>query len=122
VATIQAGDATQPDAGALVRALLRPEAYPAPRPAAVELRETHASWVFLTEREAWKIKRPVDYGFLDYSDVDKRRRPAAGRLLRGCSRAGRRDVPQQLRANIEENHRQTAPFAGRFVDGAVSRR
>jgi aminoglycoside phosphotransferase family enzyme/predicted kinase len=64
----------RPDQGALVRDLLRPEAYPAPRPSGVELRHTHASWVFLTETEAWKVKRPVDYGFLDYSDAEKRRR------------------------------------------------
>jgi len=65
--------APRPDPGALVRDLLRPEAYPPPEPSGVELRHTHASWVFLTETEAWKVKRPVDYGFLDYSDAEKRR-------------------------------------------------
>jgi aminoglycoside phosphotransferase family enzyme/predicted kinase len=34
---------------------------------------THASRVFLTESEAWKVKRPVAYGFLDFSTADKRR-------------------------------------------------
>ena len=63
----------RPDPGALVRDLLRPEAYPPPAPSGVELRHTHASWVFLTEGEAWKVKRPVDYGFLDFSTVEKRR-------------------------------------------------
>lgn len=80
--------ASRPDAGALVRNLLRPEAYPPPRPSGVELRHTHASWVFLTDTEAWKVKRPVDYGFLDYSDADKRRH--------GCEeevRLGRRLAP-----------------------------
>jgi aminoglycoside phosphotransferase family enzyme/predicted kinase len=58
----------------LVDDLRRPEAYPAPRPSAVVLMTTHISWVFLTDREAWKIKRPVDYGFVDYASPDKRRR------------------------------------------------
>jgi uncharacterized protein len=52
--------------------LLDPAAYPGPRGEAVELRTTHLSWVFLTPTEAWKIKRPVDYGFVDYSTPERR--------------------------------------------------
>jgi hypothetical protein len=58
----------------LVDDLRRPEAYPEPRPSSVTLVTTHISWVFLTDREAWKIKRPVDYGFVDYTTLDRRRR------------------------------------------------
>jgi aminoglycoside phosphotransferase family enzyme/predicted kinase len=29
--------------------------------------------VFITDHEVWKLKRPVDYGFLDYSTLDRRR-------------------------------------------------
>ncbi|MES1209959.1 MAG: hypothetical protein ABUS79_28820, partial [Pseudomonadota bacterium] len=57
----------------LVRDLLRPEAY-GPGVERVTLRATHASWVFLTETDAFKVKRPVDLGFLDYRTVDDRRR------------------------------------------------
>ena len=39
-----------------------------------ELVETHISWVFLGEREVWKVKKPVNFGFLDFSTADKRRR------------------------------------------------
>jgi aminoglycoside phosphotransferase family enzyme/predicted kinase len=39
----------------------------------VELRETHISWVFLTETEAWKVKKPVSLGFLDFGTPEKRR-------------------------------------------------
>ena len=53
--------------------LRRPEAYPEPRPSAVTLVTTHISWVFLTDREVWKLKRPVDYGFVDYTTVERRR-------------------------------------------------
>lgn len=52
----------------VIRALTRREAYPEP-PARVEVVQTHASVVFLTGHHAWKIKKPVDFGFLDYSTL-----------------------------------------------------
>jgi aminoglycoside phosphotransferase family enzyme len=57
----------------LLEDLRRPEAYPAPRPSRVTQVTTHISWVFLTDREVWKLKRPVDYGFVDYTTLDRRR-------------------------------------------------
>ncbi len=39
----------------------------------VELRETHASWVFLAGGSAYKIKKPVKLEFLDYSTPGLRR-------------------------------------------------
>lgn len=35
--------------------------------AGLELIETHTAWVFLDEATVWKIKKPVDFGFLDYT-------------------------------------------------------
>lgn len=54
--------------------LRRPEAYPPPRPTEVSLVTTHISWVFLTDHDVFKLKRPVNYGFLDYTTVERRRR------------------------------------------------
>jgi len=34
--------------------------------------ETHISWVLLTGPYAYKIKKPVDFGFLDFSTLEKR--------------------------------------------------
>jgi len=51
--------------------LLRPEAYPHPV-AAVRLIETHISWVFLTGEFAYKIKRPVQYSFVDLRSSERR--------------------------------------------------
>ena len=57
---------------AKVRALRDPATYPeAPR--AIEARETHMSWVFLTEHHVYKLKKPVRYDFLDFSTLKKRR-------------------------------------------------
>ena len=39
----------------------------------VRVIQTHASCVFLTGRFAYKVKKPVDFGFLDYSAPERRR-------------------------------------------------
>lgn len=39
----------------------------------VELIETHISWVFLTGYFAYKIKKPVDFGFLNFTNLEQRR-------------------------------------------------
>lgn len=51
--------------------LSRRTAYPE-KPRSVEVIQTHISWVFLTDRHAWKLKKPVRYDFLDFSTLEKR--------------------------------------------------
>src|SRR5438046_147449 len=53
--------------------LSRPAAFPAPRPRRVEVRETHVSCVFLGERDVYKVKKPVDLGFLDFRTLEQRK-------------------------------------------------
>lgn len=60
-----------PDLPPFVRALLRPSAYPHPVDR-VELIQTHISYVFLAGDHVYKVKKPVDFGFLDYSTLRKR--------------------------------------------------
>lgn len=50
----------------------RPDFYPHPV-SAIENRETHISKVFLTGQYVYKIKKPVDLGFLDFTTLEKRR-------------------------------------------------
>jgi len=38
----------------------------------VQLIQTHISYVFLTGEFAYKVKKPVNFGFLDFSSLDKR--------------------------------------------------
>ena len=59
-------------ASPLIVPLLRPEAYPHPAEN-IEKLETHISWVFLAGPYAYKIKKPVDLGFLDFTTLEKRR-------------------------------------------------
>jgi uncharacterized protein len=56
---------------ALIQALLNPGAYPEP-PSRVELAQTQISYVLLADDCVYKIKKPVDMGFLDYSTLEKR--------------------------------------------------
>ena len=56
----------------LVQALLKPAAYPHPT-GRISLIQTHISYVFLTDEYVYKIKKPVNFGFLDYSTLGKRR-------------------------------------------------
>ena len=56
---------------ALIQALLSPEAYPKP-PSRVELVQTQISYVFLADDYVYKIKKPVELSFLDYSTLEKR--------------------------------------------------
>jgi aminoglycoside phosphotransferase family enzyme len=55
----------------LVAALQDPAAYPEPT-SEVELVQTHISWVFLTDRLAYKMKKPVDLRFLNFSTLRRR--------------------------------------------------
>ena len=56
----------------LVEALLDPDLYPQ-SDSQVELLETHVSYVFLVGDYVYKVKKPVDYGFLDFTTLARRR-------------------------------------------------
>ena len=56
----------------LIQSLLNPAAYSHPV-ASIRLLETHISWVILTGQFAYKIKKPVDLGFVDFSMLPRRR-------------------------------------------------
>jgi len=57
---------------AKVAYLSQPCAYPE-KTSTVEARETHMSWVFLTDLHAYKLKKPVRYSFLDFTTIEARR-------------------------------------------------
>jgi len=57
---------------ALLESLQNPALYDHPV-SSFQVIETHVSWVLLTGLYAYKIKKPVNYGFLDYSTLEKRR-------------------------------------------------
>jgi aminoglycoside phosphotransferase family enzyme len=64
-------DGSAPSLADKVRLLQTPAAYP-DRPTAVEAKETHMSWVFLTDRYVYKLKKSVRYPYLDFSTLAAR--------------------------------------------------
>jgi len=60
------------DISSLQRALLNPTIYP-DHPKEVQFIETHISLLFLTGNYVYKVKKPVDFGFLDFTSLEKRK-------------------------------------------------
>ena len=56
----------------LQKALLNPEIYP-DHPRTIKFIETHISLLFLTGSHVYKVKKPVDFGFLDFTTLEKRK-------------------------------------------------
>jgi len=56
----------------LIADLGRADAYPYPVDT-ITLEETHASLAFLAGDFVYKVKKPVDYGFLDFSTLERRK-------------------------------------------------
>jgi uncharacterized protein len=55
-----------------VQTMLESDFYP-DKPASVELLQTQMSFIFLAGKYAYKIKKPVNLGYLDYTTLEKRR-------------------------------------------------
>lgn len=61
-----------PELAVLVRELTKPKAYPH-NPQTIELVQTQISFVFLAGDYVYKVKKPVNFGFLDFTTLEKRR-------------------------------------------------
>ena len=102
-----------------LHALLYPRAYPHPV-RAVELIETHISWVLLTGRFAYKIKRPVHYPFVDLRSAVQRRL-----LCRVEVRLNRRFAPELylgVQAIRERKGEARIGGSGRIIEDVVKMR
>jgi hypothetical protein len=63
---------TEPSLPPLIQQMQQPEFYPHPVTQPIQLLQTHVSYVFLTGDYAYKVKKPVNFGFLDFSTLEKR--------------------------------------------------
>jgi aminoglycoside phosphotransferase family enzyme/predicted kinase len=61
-----------PDLAHLIEALSHPAAFPYAVDV-VQVRQTHISVVFIAGPHVYKLKKPVNLGFVDFSSLDKRR-------------------------------------------------
>lgn len=97
--------------------LRRPDSYPE-GPSRVEVKETHMSWVFLTDHHAYKLKKPVRYDFLDFSTIEARRRDCQEEV-----RLNRRLAPDvylgSVPLTVEANGRLRLDGAGTAIDWLV---
>ncbi len=106
----------QPQLPEHVRALQRPDAYEPPVDK-VDLIQTHISFVLLAGEDVYKIKKPVDFGFLDFSTLEKRHAACEAEV-----RLNRRGCPD-IYFGVEPITRGADHFAiggnGEIVDYAV---
>ncbi|WP_414542720.1 AAA family ATPase [Nostoc sp. CCY0012] len=63
---------TEVNLPALIQQMLQPGFYPHPVTEPIQLIQTHVSYVLLTGDYAYKLKKPVNFGFLDFSTLEKR--------------------------------------------------
>lgn len=108
--------ATPPARPPLVRALLRARAYPH-QAGDLKLCETHLSWVVLAGSYAYKIKKPVNLGFADFSTIERRRAACTEEV-----RLNQRLCPDVYLGTVEIVEREGAYFVGgpgRPVEPAV---
>ncbi|MGI2903642.1 AAA family ATPase [Tolypothrix sp. VBCCA 56010] len=57
---------------ALIEQMLQPGFYPHAVTEPIQLIQTHISYVLLTGDYAYKVKKPMNFGFLDFSTLEKR--------------------------------------------------
>lgn len=86
----------------------------------IERRETHISTVFLTGPFVYKIKKPVNLGFLDFSSIDKRRRCCADEVT--LNRRLSRGVYLEVLPITVHNGRYALGGAGDIVEYSVKMR
>jgi hypothetical protein len=116
----------------LIAALCDPACFPHPVKRVTVL-ETHISWVLLAGRYAYKIKKPVDLGFLDFSQLSQRhfycqeeirlnRRLAPGIYLQVTAIGG---SPTQPKINAEPAFEYAVKMrrfaAGKLLDTLLTR-
>lgn len=100
--------------------LTRPESYPE-ETTSVEPIETHMAWVFLTDRHAYKMKKPVRYDYLDFATLEARRRDCEEEV-----RLNRRLAPDVYLGTVslvvDERDRLRLAEPGREVERLVEMR
>ncbi len=107
---------------ALIQSLAGPAVWPHPV-GDISLIETHISWIVLTGDYAYKIKRPLNLGFLDFTTLERRRhacleelrlnrRTAPSLYLGVVALCGSEDAPEIV--NIDEDPDDVIEYAVRM--------
>jgi uncharacterized protein len=102
---------------ALIQQMLVPEFYPHPVTIPIQLMQTHASAVLLTGEFAYKLKKPVNFGFLDYSTVEKRQHFCNEEIR--LNQRGARELYLEVVAISHQGDKYHLGSDGEIVDYAV---
>jgi len=97
----------------LIQSLLKPSAYSHPC-GKIELIETHISWIILTGDYAYKIKKPVNFGFLDFTALGARKQYCDAEL-----KLNSRSAPELYIDVLAIGGTSAAPEIGVHNDNAI---
>lgn len=101
----------------LIQQMLTPEFYSHSVKMPIKLMQTHASIVLLTGEFAYKLKKPVNFGFLDYSTLEKRRYFCQEELR--LNQRGAKELYLEVVAIFKQNDRCYLGDAGEIIEYAV---
>jgi uncharacterized protein len=110
-------EATLPE---LIQQMLKPEFYSHPVVVPIQLMQTHASTVFLTGEFVYKLKKPVNFGFLDYSTLAKRQHFCQEELR--LNQRGAKELYLEVVSIVKQDDRYQLGNNGEIVDYAVKMR
>jgi uncharacterized protein len=105
---------TLPD---LIQQMLQPEFYPHPVNEPIELMQTHASYILLTGDFAYKLKKPVNFGFLDYSTVERRQQFCEAEII--LNQRGAKELYLEVLPISEASGQYALGDDGEIVDYTV---
>lgn len=97
-----------------------PEDFYPPTEAPIQLIQTHVSYVLLTGEYAYKLKKPVDFGFLDYTTLEKRQHFCQEELR--LNQRAAPDIYLDVVPITQEGDRFALNGSGPIVDYAVKMR
>ncbi len=100
----------------LQQALLNPEIYPE-RPEQVGFTETHISLLFFTGTHAYKVKKAVNFGFLDFTTLKKRKHFCELEVI--LNRRLSKGIYLNVVAIKERNQKIVLDSRGRTIEYAV---
>jgi aminoglycoside phosphotransferase family enzyme/predicted kinase len=103
----------------MVEQLMSPAAFDYPLKS-IERIETHISWVILTDRYAYKIKKPLQLDFLDFSSLERRHYFCEEELR--LNRAWASDIYLDVVAITDDAGQATFSGSGKVIDYAVRMR
>ncbi|MBW1788776.1 MAG: phosphotransferase, partial [Deltaproteobacteria bacterium] len=101
----------------LIKDLSHPAALPDPT-SAVHVVQTHISIVFVGDDYVYKVKKPVDFGFLDFTTLEKRRH-FCKRELKLNRRLSKQVYLDVLPVRFKENRFSMTDTSGDIVEYAV---